>query len=292
MMNKKNDSKTSQQNMCCTDAISQEILKSCCKELLSDCCETLAKKSDSKTCCSEGLNKDKLKANCVDSLSKCYTRRLVQKCKEKSNEACCTSEAEMESIKTCFENFIDKCFERISLDEGSAQCGGGVLTAEELKKTSSELMASCFPNMDCNDNSCCKDASKESSPQSCDCSSSDSDKSDTKESKTEENPMPVNISIDGISAVVTDDSKNIVEIAKEMNISIPAPCFYARRKKGCCNACVIEVDGKQAFACVTKAKNGMKITVDREDLKALRKERLLAYQKGIKTGTSNKCSCS
>lgn len=98
------------------------------------------------------------------------------------------------------------------------------------------------------------------------------------------------VKIDGVTIPFSVEDANIVETAQKAGIGIPAPCFLAKRKKGCCNGCVVEIDGKQQFACATKAKEGMEITVNREDLKALRKERLKAYQEGIKSG--NPCVCS
>jgi len=104
----------------------------------------------------------------------------------------------------------------------------------------------------------------------------------------------MNIKIDGKEIIVKDTTKNIVEIADENGITITAPCFRNKKKNGCCNACVIEVDGLQKYACGTKAEEGMEITYNRDDLAALRKERLERYAKAIKTGdaSSNKCGGS
>lgn len=64
----------------------------------------------------------------------------------------------------------------------------------------------------------------------------------------------------------------------------------AKRKNGCCSACVVEVDGEQKFACSTTPKGGMSIVVNRDDLKEIRKKRLKKYSEGIKSG--NPCTCS
>lgn len=126
---------------------------------------------------------------------------------------------------------------------------------------------------------------------SSDCCDTSGDHSD--ENQVEEiEPTKVNITIDGKPITVNDKTKNIVEIAKEAGISIPAPCFLAKKKNGCCNSCVVEVDNKQAFACGTKPKDRMNIIVNREDLKSLRKERLLKYKEGIKNGTPIGCGRS
>lgn len=124
----------------------------------------------------------------------------------------------------------------------------------------------------------------------CDCSTDgccdDTNKSEEKEAG------PISLTLDGKSIDVHPEDNNIVDVAARAKIAIPAPCYLAKRKYGCCNACVIEVDGKQKFACSTSPKNGMNITVNREDLKALRKERLLKYKEGIRTGNLVPCSSS
>lgn len=48
-------------------------------------------------------------------------------------------------------------------------------------------------------------------------------------------------------------------------------------------ACSAEIDKNQSYACGTKAKEGMNIIVNRDDLKAIRKERLLKYQLSVQT---------
>ncbi|TRX71836.1 2Fe-2S iron-sulfur cluster-binding protein [Carboxylicivirga sp. M1479] len=101
----------------------------------------------------------------------------------------------------------------------------------------------------------------------------------------------MHITIDGKKIVVSDSSKNIVEIAKEARIGIPAPCFLNKHKYGCCNACVIEVNNEQLYACVTKPTDGMDIIFNRDDLKALRKERLLKYRENKENGIFQKCGC-
>ena len=97
------------------------------------------------------------------------------------------------------------------------------------------------------------------------------------------------IEIDGRSVNIADSSMNIVEVAKTVGISIPAPCFLAKKKNGCCKACVVEIDEKQSYACGIKPTRGMKIIVNREDLKTLRKERLLKYKEAIKNNEPLKC---
>lgn len=96
------------------------------------------------------------------------------------------------------------------------------------------------------------------------------------------------ITIDGRKVRVIDDTKNIVGIAKTAGIGIPAPCYTSQKRKACCMACVIEIDKKHRYACCTRPKEGMNIIVNREDLKALRKERLLKYMETIRNSHSLK----
>ena len=101
----------------------------------------------------------------------------------------------------------------------------------------------------------------------------------------------MNIKIDDKIIQVNDPSKNIVEIAEENGITITAPCFRNKKKHGCCNVCVVEADGKQAYACNLKAKDGMEIIYNREDLSQLRKERLDQYAEAIKSGDTSQNTC-
>lgn len=99
----------------------------------------------------------------------------------------------------------------------------------------------------------------------------------------------MHIFIDDKKAGFTKDDDNIVQVADRAGIGIPAPCYRAKHKNGCCNACVIEIEGKQAFACSTKPAKGMNITLNRDDLKAVRKKRLEEYRDNPEKGCG--CSC-
>lgn len=125
---------------------------------------------------------------------------------------------------------------------------------------------------------------------SCGCSSTNSAEDKTISSQVEKDSLPYEITIDGKIVEVLPEDKNLIEVADRAKIAIPAPCYRAERKKGCCNACVVEVNGEQQFACNTSPNKGMGIQVNRDDLKEIRKERLLKYQQGIKNGTP--CGCS
>ena len=100
------------------------------------------------------------------------------------------------------------------------------------------------------------------------------------------------ITIDNREIEVTDATLNIVEIAKENGITIPAPCFNLKMKFGCCSSCIIEIEGMQKYACCTKPTDGMNIIFKREDLKNLRKEKMKLYSYNKKHGTIGPCDCN
>ncbi len=100
------------------------------------------------------------------------------------------------------------------------------------------------------------------------------------------------IIFDGKEMNVENAEDNIVEVAHKNGVTMIAPCFRNKQKHGGCGACVIEVEGKQAFACGTKPYEGMNIVYNKPELDALRKERLKIYGDNIKNNTieNNKCS--
>ena len=59
------------------------------------------------------------------------------------------------------------------------------------------------------------------------------------------------ITIDGQLIEFNQDDKNIIDAVSRARIAIPAACYRAQRKKGCCHGCVVEIDGEQNFACTT-----------------------------------------
>ncbi len=100
----------------------------------------------------------------------------------------------------------------------------------------------------------------------------------------------MHIMIDGNEVEINKGDENIIDVAARERIGIPAPCYNAGRKDGCCNACVIEIDGENKFACATKPQAGMNIIVNREDLIQLRKERIKEYQENKNQGCGCECS--
>jgi len=100
----------------------------------------------------------------------------------------------------------------------------------------------------------------------------------------------INITMDGRELIVTPEEANLVDVARKNKISLPAPCYINERKTGCCNGCVVDIEGEQKFACSSAPKEGMNVIVNTPELRALRKERLKEYQKGIKSGKLTPCS--
>lgn len=101
------------------------------------------------------------------------------------------------------------------------------------------------------------------------------------------------VTIDRIEIEISSEDKNIVDITDRAHISIPAPCYRANKAKGCCNSCIIEVDGKKVYACATKPMEGMNIIVNRVDLKELENENIKKYKEKIKdSGKGCNCDCS
>ena len=99
------------------------------------------------------------------------------------------------------------------------------------------------------------------------------------------------ITIDGNIVEIFPEDKNIVDVSDRIKRPIPAPCYKNNRAKGCCSGCVIEVNGQQGYACTTKPVEGMNIVVEREDLKQIRKQRLLIYAQNIKNNIKGVCDC-
>ena len=100
------------------------------------------------------------------------------------------------------------------------------------------------------------------------------------------------IQIDDIIINVSNPNLNIVQIAKESGIIIPAPCFNTNREFGCCNACAIEIDKAIQYACCTKPQDGMKIIFNRDDLNQLRHERIKVYTYNKQHSIKNDACCS
>ena len=92
---------------------------------------------------------------------------------------------------------------------------------------------------------------------------------------------------------INSDDKNIVEVADRAGIAIPAPCYRANKAKGCCYSCVVEINGDKRYACATKPLDGMKIIIQRADLREIEKENIKKYRTEMKSANRGcDCSCS
>jgi NADH-quinone oxidoreductase subunit G len=98
------------------------------------------------------------------------------------------------------------------------------------------------------------------------------------------------IVIDGVTLEIGPEDTCIIDVAARAGIGIPSPCYRAERSDGCCQVCVVEIDGRQAYACCSAPIDGMRVVVDREDLKILRRERLREYASG--ETSSEPCVCA
>ena len=135
-------------------------------------------------------------------------------------------------------------------------------------------------------NACCDNANNS-------CCGSDNQKREENNQVTQTSESAIiKATIDGLEVIIEAEDINIVELAKNNGIGIPAPCYLDKKRKGCCNACVVEINGVQKYACSQKPENGMNIIVNREDLLKLRKERLEDYKNAIKNNQFNSCSCN
>ncbi|WP_117233067.1 2Fe-2S iron-sulfur cluster-binding protein [Vibrio maerlii] len=100
------------------------------------------------------------------------------------------------------------------------------------------------------------------------------------------------IEVDGQQTIINAADNNLVEVAQHLKINIPAPCLKNRRRDGCCKACLVEIDGKRDYACSTKPKSGMKVTVRTKELDNIRKTSIKQYKQNIKDGNTDACDCS
>lgn len=100
------------------------------------------------------------------------------------------------------------------------------------------------------------------------------------------------ITIDNKEIEIFESDKNLIDVADRNEIAIPAPCYRTETRNGCCMGCAVEIDGELKYACCTKPEEGMKIIVERKDLKFIRKMNIKAYTDMLRKETLQKgCSC-
>ncbi|WP_321777490.1 NADH-quinone oxidoreductase subunit G [Sulfurimonas sp.] len=87
----------------------------------------------------------------------------------------------------------------------------------------------------------------------------------------------ITITIDN-KEVQTLEGEFILNAARANDIYIPAICYLTRCSPTlACRLCLVEVDGKQAYACNAKSKDGMKITTSTENIEQERRAIMEVY---------------
>ena len=80
------------------------------------------------------------------------------------------------------------------------------------------------------------------------------------------NQNEVKIKIDGIECVA-QEGEYILNVARANDIFIPAICYISRCSPTlACRLCLVEADGKRAYACNAKAKEGMEVITTNEEI--------------------------
>lgn len=85
------------------------------------------------------------------------------------------------------------------------------------------------------------------------------------------------INIDNI-AITCQEGEYILDVARKNGIYIPAICYLNRCSPTlACRLCLVEIDGKQAYACNAKAKAGMNIVTESEEIRIERRSIMEVY---------------
>lgn len=87
----------------------------------------------------------------------------------------------------------------------------------------------------------------------------------------------VRITIDNKS-ITCNDNESILNIARKNGIEIPAICYLS----GCsptmaCKMCMVEIDGKRAYSCNAKPKDGMNVLTNTQELQNERNAIMQSY---------------
>ncbi|MGM0624232.1 MAG: NADH-quinone oxidoreductase subunit G, partial [Campylobacterota bacterium] len=87
----------------------------------------------------------------------------------------------------------------------------------------------------------------------------------------------IKIKIDGIECVA-QEGEYILNIARANNIFIPALCYLTRCSPTlACRICLVEADGKRVYSCNVKAKDGMDVITNNDEIAAERKAIMQVY---------------
>lgn len=87
----------------------------------------------------------------------------------------------------------------------------------------------------------------------------------------------VRISIDGVE-IFCNEGDYILQVARRNGIEIPAICYLNNcSPTRACKMCMVEIDGKRAYACASKAKDGMQIITQSIELQDERRAIMQTY---------------
>lgn len=69
------------------------------------------------------------------------------------------------------------------------------------------------------------------------------------------------------------EGQNVAEVLKQNGIAVPTLCYSEGIEPclGTCRVCMVDIDGRSQASCTQKLTKNMKIEVEREDLKEMRK---------------------
>lgn len=87
----------------------------------------------------------------------------------------------------------------------------------------------------------------------------------------------VHVKIDG-KTCIAQEGETILNIARRNNIFIPAICYL----NGCsptlaCRLCLVDIDGKRAYSCNAKAKDGIEVITKSDEIEAERRAIMQVY---------------
>ena len=83
--------------------------------------------------------------------------------------------------------------------------------------------------------------------------------------------MSGRIHIDGES-IPFADGQTVIQAAEDAGIHIPHLCYHPDyAANGSCKLCTVEIDGRQASSCTTKAVDGMEVASNTEELNSERR---------------------
>jgi NADH-quinone oxidoreductase subunit G len=87
----------------------------------------------------------------------------------------------------------------------------------------------------------------------------------------------ITVTIDG-KECKTQEGEFILNVARENDIFIPAICYLTRCSPTlACRICLVQADGKNAYACNAKAKDGMEVITSTEEIEAERRAIMEVY---------------